>query len=52
MTERTHYIARVRNMARACAQAYVKQREALGYPLVKDPVLRAKLNLDQAKEEE
>ena len=51
-TERTHYIARVRNMARACAQAYVKQREALGYPLVKDPVLRAKLNLDQAKEEE
>ena len=52
VTERTHYIARVRNMARACAQAYVKQREALGYPLVKDPALRAKLNLGQAKEEE
>lgn len=52
VTERTHYIARVRNMARLCAQAYVAQREALGYPMIKDPELRAKLNLDQAKEEE
>jgi len=52
VTERTHYIARVRNMARACAQGYVKQREALGYPLVKDPAIRAKLHLDQTKEEE
>ena len=52
VTERTHYIARVRNMARLCAQAYVAQRESLGYPMVKDPALRAKLNLDQAKEEE
>ena len=53
VTERTHYIARVRNMARACAQGYVKQREALGYPMLKDPAMRAKLNLDQdtAKEE-
>lgn len=51
VTERTHYIARVRNMARACAQAYVKQRETLGYPMLKDPELRAKLNLDQPKEE-
>ena len=52
VTERTHYIARVRNMARLGAQAYGAQREALGYPMVKDPALRAKLNLDQAKEEE
>lgn len=52
VTERTHYIARVRNMARVCAQGYVKQREALGYPLVKDPAIRAKLHLDQTKEEE
>ena len=52
VTERTHYIARVRNMARECAKGYVKQREALGYPMLKDPELRAKLNLDQAKEEE
>ena len=50
VTERTHYIARVRNMARACAQGYVKQREALGYPMLKDPVLRAKLNLDKKEE--
>ena len=49
VTERTHYIARVRNMARACAQGYVKQREALGYPMLKDPVLRAKLNLDKTE---
>ena len=51
VTERTHYIARVRNMARACAQGYVKQREALGYPMLKDPALRAKLNLDKKDEE-
>lgn len=51
VTERTHYIARVRNMARMCAQAYVAQREALGYPMIKDPELRAKLHLDEAKEE-
>ena len=49
VTERTHYIARVRNMARACAQGYVKQREALGYPMLKDPALRAKLNLDKTE---
>ncbi|HEX3015652.1 MAG TPA: glycine--tRNA ligase subunit alpha [Desulfobacteria bacterium] len=35
VTERTSYIARVRNMARSCAQAYVEQREKLGYPLLK-----------------
>ena len=35
VTERTGYIARVRNMARQCAQAYVEQREKLGYPLLK-----------------
>ena len=39
-------------MGRMDAQAYVAQREALGYPMIKDPELRAKLNLDQAKEEE
>lgn len=35
VTERTGYIARVRNLARICAQAYVSQREKLGYPLLK-----------------
>ncbi|OPY57763.1 MAG: Glycine--tRNA ligase alpha subunit [Pelotomaculum sp. PtaU1.Bin035] len=34
VTERTGFIARVRNLARACAQAYVEQREAMGYPLL------------------
>lgn len=36
VTERTTYIARVRNLAKLCAQAYVEQREKLGFPLLKD----------------
>lgn len=36
VTERTGYIARVRNLAKLCAHAYVEQREKLGYPLLKD----------------
>ena len=51
VTERTHYIARVRNMAKMCANAYVKKREALGFPLIKDQAVRAQLGLDQEKEE-
>lgn len=35
VTERTGYISRVRNLARVCAQAYVQQREKLGYPLLR-----------------
>ncbi|HZW82258.1 MAG TPA: glycine--tRNA ligase subunit alpha [Candidatus Deferrimicrobium sp.] len=35
VTERTGYIARVRNMAKLCAQAYVEQREKLDFPLLK-----------------
>ena len=35
VTERTNYIARVRALARLCAQAYVEQRERLGFPLLK-----------------
>jgi len=35
VTERTGYIGRIRNIARECAKAYVAQREALGYPLLK-----------------
>lgn len=35
VSERQGYIARVRQMARACAHAYVEQREKLGYPLLK-----------------
>jgi glycyl-tRNA synthetase alpha chain len=35
VTERTHFIGRVRTLARRCAEAYLKQREAMGYPLMK-----------------
>jgi glycyl-tRNA synthetase alpha chain len=36
VTERTGYIARIRNLARACAEAYLAQREAMGFPLLKN----------------
>ena len=32
VTERTGYIARIRNLARACAEEYLKQREDMGFP--------------------
>jgi len=35
VTERVGYIGRVRNLARVCAEGYVKQREEMGYPLLK-----------------
>ena len=35
VTERTGYIARIRNLARACAEEYLKQREAMGFPMLK-----------------
>ena len=35
VTERTGYIGRIRNLARRCAEEYVKQREAFGFPLLK-----------------
>ena len=38
VTERTGYIARIRNLARACGTAYLKQREAMGFPLLKERV--------------
>ena len=34
VTERTAYIGRIRNLARACAEAYLQQRERMGYPLL------------------
>jgi glycyl-tRNA synthetase alpha chain len=34
VTERVGYIARVRNMARKCAERYIQIREKLGYPLL------------------
>lgn len=35
VTERTAYISRVRELAKLCAQNYLKKREMLGYPLLK-----------------
>lgn len=35
VSERTAFISRVRNLARLCAQCYLKQREELDYPLLK-----------------
>lgn len=34
-TERPGYIAKVRQLARQCAETYLNQREALGFPLMK-----------------
>ena len=36
VTQRTGYIGRVRNLARSCAEGYIKLREALQWPLLKD----------------
>ncbi len=38
VTERTGYIARVRNLARLAAEAYLKQREEMGFPLMKKTI--------------
>jgi glycyl-tRNA synthetase alpha chain len=34
VTERTAYIARVRNLAKLCAEGYYRQREEMGFPLL------------------
>lgn len=34
VSERAAFIGRVRNMARACAKAYLEQREKLGFPML------------------
>lgn len=34
VTERTKYIARVRNLAKRCAEAYYRQREEMGFPMI------------------
>ena len=34
VTERTGYIARVRALARLCAEAFLRQREEMGFPLL------------------
>jgi len=42
VSERTHYIGRVRNLARMVASSYLKQREEMDFPLLKKEV---KLNV-------
>ncbi|HAR62202.1 MAG: glycine--tRNA ligase subunit alpha [Candidatus Margulisiibacteriota bacterium] len=37
VTERVGYIARIRKLARKCAELYVAEREALQFPLIKEP---------------
>lgn len=37
VAERTRFIGRVRGLARKTAQIYIKQREEMGYPLIKNP---------------
>jgi len=34
VTERTGYIARIRQLARLCAEAYIRQRQDMGHPLM------------------
>ncbi len=36
VTERTGYIARIRQLARQCAQGYIKIREEMGFPLLRN----------------
>jgi len=36
VTERTHYISKVRSLAKLVASKYISQREKLGYPLLKE----------------
>nr|HID58036.1 glycine--tRNA ligase subunit alpha [Desulfobacterales bacterium] len=35
VTERTRYIARVRSLARSCAEKYIEQRKEKGFPLLR-----------------
>jgi glycyl-tRNA synthetase alpha chain len=36
VTERATYIAKVRNLSKGCANGYLKQRESIGFPLLKN----------------
>jgi glycyl-tRNA synthetase alpha chain len=52
VTERQRYIGRVRGLARACAEAYVRSRAALGFPLLSpEEGARAKAAFDAALED-
>ena len=40
MSERARYIGRIRKMARACAESYLKSRYEAGFPLIRDEARR------------
>ena len=42
VTERTGYIGRIRQIARLCAEKYLQQREMMGFPLIKDKIMKDK----------
>ncbi|NOY86422.1 MAG: glycine--tRNA ligase subunit alpha [Deltaproteobacteria bacterium] len=46
VTERTSFIHRVRNLCRGAAEAYVAQREAMGYPLMGKNLLSEQKGLE------
>jgi glycyl-tRNA synthetase alpha chain len=50
VTERQSFIGRVRALARMCAEAYVAQRERLGYPMLRDEEIRKQLGLKPLSE--
>ncbi len=43
VTERAGYLARIRNLAKSIAKAFVAERKKLGFPLIKDEKVRAAL---------
>ncbi|WP_429852961.1 glycine--tRNA ligase subunit alpha [Brevibacillus porteri] len=52
VTERTGYIARVRNLSREVAQTYYKERERLGFPLLQKGNVDAADQVNQVKGED
>ncbi|WP_412843905.1 glycine--tRNA ligase subunit alpha [Brevibacillus sp. 179-C9.3 HS] len=52
VTERTGYIARVRNLSREVAQTYYKERERLGFPLLQKGNAEAADQANQVKGED
>lgn len=50
VTERAGYLARIRNMARKLARAFVAERKKLGFPLIKDEKLRQSLLKDDKED--
>ncbi|MFQ5465847.1 MAG: glycine--tRNA ligase subunit alpha [Thermodesulfobacteriota bacterium] len=49
VAERTRFIGRVRALARASAEGYLKTRRDLNFPLLKEPALRARYLREEAK---